>query len=589
MTFERLETYALRTAKAVAALAFVLALAGCANQRGVPENEITISLLGTNDVHGQLLPDGDRGGLVAISGYVSALRAAREEDGGAVLVIDAGDMWQGTLESNLVEGAAVVDAYNAIGFAAAAIGNHEFDFGPEGPKAIPETDADDPRGALKRQAAQANFPLLAANLIDASTGEPVAWDNVRPSVLLDVRGLKVGIIGITTANALRTTIAANVNGLRVAPLAETVIRESTVLRNKGAAIVIVAAHAGSSCTDFSDPMDLSSCYTDGEIMRLADAIPRGLVDHIFAGHVHRGIAHVVNGISITSSYSSTRAFSRVDMRVDTNSGRIVSRKIHPPHWACLRVLPSTGECVAAGSGNAEAVGASYEGRSITPDPVVKGIAERAATFAAEAKNEKLGVTLVAPFLHPPATESPLANLMTDAVRQQVDGDVAIHNVVGGIRNILPAGELTFGAVYEMFPFDNRIATLELTGRELRQLIATQAHRARRRAGLSGMRVFVSCEDDAMDVVLQLSDGSTVQDDDRVTLIANDFLVLGGDDVLTPIIPEEGFAVDYSQPLLRDALVEWFRSQGETLDPTDYQSTDNPRWNVPDPLPATCSL
>ncbi|MBT8066326.1 MAG: 5'-nucleotidase C-terminal domain-containing protein [Gammaproteobacteria bacterium] len=589
MTFKRLATRVLRSGKIVAAMAAVLVAAGCASQRAVPENEITISLLGTNDVHGQLLPDGDRGGLVAISGYVSALRAARDEDGGALLVIDAGDMWQGTLESNLVEGEAVVDAYNAIGFDAAAIGNHEFDFGPEGPKAIPETDADDPRGALKRQAAKANFPLLAANLIDAATDEPVTWDNVRPSVMLDVKGLKVGIIGITTANALRTTIAANVTGLRVAPLAETVIRESTVLRNKGAAIVIVTAHAGSSCTEFSDPMDLSSCHTDGEIMRLADAIPRGLVDHIFAGHVHRGIAHVVNGISITSSFSNTRAFSRVDLRVDTNNGRIVSREIHAPHWACLRVIPSTGECVAAGRSNAEAVSASYEGRAITPDPVVMDIAERAANFAAAAKNEELGVELLAPFSHPPATESPLANLMTDAIRQQVDGDVAIHNVVGGIRNILPAGELTFGAVYEMFPFDNRIATLELTGRELRQLISTQAHRARRRAGFSGLRVFVSCAGDAMDIVLQLSDGSTVQDDDLVTLIANDFLVLGGDDVLTPIIPDDGIPIDYSQPLLRDALVEWFRSQGETLDPTDYQSTDNPRWNVPDPLPATCSL
>jgi 5'-nucleotidase len=573
----------------VTGLALLLALGGCASQLEAPENEITISLFGTNDVHGQLLPAGDRGGLVAVSAYINALRAARDEDGGAVLVIDAGDMWQGTLESNLVEGAAVVDAYNAIGFDAAAIGNHEFDFGPVGSKAIPEFDTEDPRGALKQQAARANFPLLAANLIDASTDKPVDWENVRPSIILDVQGVKVGIIGITTAKALQTTIAANVMGLRVAPLAETVIRESTVLRNKGAAIVIVTAHAGSSCTQFSDPMDLSSCHTDGEIMRLADAIPRGLVDHIFAGHVHRGIAHIVNGISISSSYSNTRAFSRVDLRIDRNSGRIIARDIYPPHWACLEVLPSTGECAAPDSSDPAAVSATYEGRAITPDPAVLAIAERASAFAADAKNEELGVVLVAPFLHPPATESALANLMTDALLQQVDGDVAIHNVVGGIRNILPAGELTFGAVYEMFPFDNRLVTLELTGRDLRRVIATQAHRMRRRAGFSGMKVSVSCADDAMDVILELSDGTIVQDDDRVTLIANDFLVLGGDDILTPIIPDGGFTMDYSRPLVRDALVAWFRSQGETLDPANYLSTDNPRWNVPDPLPGACAL
>ena len=66
-------------------------------------------------------------------------------------------MWQGTLESNLGEGAAVVDAYNAMGYTAAAVGNHEFDFGPAGPAAIPEQPGDDPRGALKLRIAEAQF------------------------------------------------------------------------------------------------------------------------------------------------------------------------------------------------------------------------------------------------------------------------------------------------------------------------------------------------------------------------------------------------------------------------------------------------
>ena len=58
------------------------------------------------------------------------LRAARAADGGAVLLIDAGDTFQGGIESNLSEGAIVVDAYESLGYAAAVIGNHEFDFGP---------------------------------------------------------------------------------------------------------------------------------------------------------------------------------------------------------------------------------------------------------------------------------------------------------------------------------------------------------------------------------------------------------------------------------------------------------------------------
>src|SRR5210317_2258720 len=117
-------------------------IAACAIPRQ-PADVTTVTIVGTNDVHGELLPTGEKGGLVTISAYLSALRLAREEDGGAVLYIDAGDMWQGTLESNLTEGAFVVDAYNAMGVTAAAIGNHEFDFGPAGVNAIPIDDSDD--------------------------------------------------------------------------------------------------------------------------------------------------------------------------------------------------------------------------------------------------------------------------------------------------------------------------------------------------------------------------------------------------------------------------------------------------------------
>ena len=138
-----------------------LALAGCATPQSVPDT-VTITLVGLNDVHGELTASDERGGLVSVSAYVDALREVRARDGGAVLLIDAGDMWQGTLESNLSEGEAVVDAYNALGVAAAAIGNHEFDFGPSGPRAIPA-------GELARRIANAtNRPcLIATSLPDA--------------------------------------------------------------------------------------------------------------------------------------------------------------------------------------------------------------------------------------------------------------------------------------------------------------------------------------------------------------------------------------------------------------------------------------
>ena len=98
-----------------------------------PVSIVTLSIVGTNDLHGGVTARDGRGGLALLGGYVRNLRAARDKDGGAVVLLDGGDMFQGTMESNLSEGAPVVAAYNALGYTAAAVGNHEFDFGPVGP------------------------------------------------------------------------------------------------------------------------------------------------------------------------------------------------------------------------------------------------------------------------------------------------------------------------------------------------------------------------------------------------------------------------------------------------------------------------
>src|SRR4029079_1151375 len=114
-----------------------------------PRDSITLSVVGTNDLHGRVVSEQGRGGLALLDGYLRNLRAARAHDGGAVLLIDAGDLFQGTLESNLNEGQSVIAAYNALGDAAAAVANHDFDFGPTGPASTPLQPTDDPRGALK--------------------------------------------------------------------------------------------------------------------------------------------------------------------------------------------------------------------------------------------------------------------------------------------------------------------------------------------------------------------------------------------------------------------------------------------------------
>ena len=268
----------------------------------------TISIVGTNDLHGRLHA------LPLLAGYVENLRAARRADAGAVLLLDGGDMFQGTLESNLLEGAPVRDAYAAMGYDAVAVGNHEFDYGPLGEAATPRAAGDDPRGALRALAAAAPFPFLTSNLVQSADGERVQWTNMPAQTVVDAAGIPIGIIGVSTEDTLRTTHSANVTDLAMIPLAQTIERHARQLRDDGAAAVVVVAHAGGKCERFTGDFEADGCVPDEEIFEVARALPEGTVDVIVAGHTHAGVAHDVHSIAIIEQFSYGRAFGRVDLR-----------------------------------------------------------------------------------------------------------------------------------------------------------------------------------------------------------------------------------------------------------------------------------
>lgn len=567
-------------------IAILLLIASCDPAR-VENPTITVSVISTSDVHGALLPVDGNHGLALFAGYVDNLRETRAGDGGEVLLIDAGDMWQGTLESNLSEGASVVAAYNALAYDAAAVGNHEFDFGPAGEKGTPANDLDDGQGALKLRASEADFPLLAANLIDDTTGLPVDWPNVQPSVLINRGGIRIGIIGLMTEYALITTIAANIRGLSIAPLAATAIREAEKLRQAGADLVIVTAHAGSRCENFDDPLDLSSCDMDDEIMRVAFEIPMGLVDLIIAGHTHRAIAHAVNGIAITSSFSRTQAFGRVDFVFNRADRSLDSRQIFPPHRICGYVDKTTESCVSADEVMGAAQVASYSGRIVSPGLEVSEIAAQAVERAHVLKSENLGVTLETPITRQGDSNSAIGHLFTDVMLDAVGGDILVHNVMGGIRADLPQGDLTYGSIYEMYPFDNKVVRLDLSGAELRRILEREVFKTRR-AGIAGIRVFAACNEDGLEITMIRTDGSAIEDHEMLAVMTTDFLAMGGDDVLTPVIPEDGFPLGTFTILVRETLAEWMRQRGGRLNADTFSDATNPKWNFPETGLAECA-
>ena len=571
-----------------ACVALVLASAGTA------ADEITLSIVGTNDLHGHLFTDDrGRGGLTVLGGFVDNLRAARATDGGAVLVLDAGDTFQGGIESNLSEGLMVVDAYNAIGYAALAIGNHDFDYGsvdPRGPAAqwLPQQlrgiEAADLQGALKAAAARARFPFLAANILDAATGQPMRWPNVVPSTIVEAAGVRVGLIGLMTETGLRQTLAAHVQGLTTSPLVATVAREARALRERGAELVVLATHAGGWCAETADPHDLESCDDGSEIFRLARELPAGTLQAIVAGHTHGTVAHFVDGIPITSVPNFGTHFGRMDLTFDTAQRRVIDARIHAPQPICTRT-DASGECAVAPAGT----GVEYEGRPVVPSARVAAAIEPELQRVRALRAAALGVVADTSIERAAGPESALGNLFADAVRAAVPGaEVALSYGPGrgGLRADLPSGALTFGHVYDVFPFDNRITRLTLTGEQLALVLADQLPQLvdgrRGLLAVSGVRVAVSCEHGLARLRLTRESGVDVQPEDQVVVAATSFSA--GRAAWAAIEPEAAAELPL---LVRDAAAAWLLQHGGHIGVADLVDPERPRWQLP-PAGPSCS-
>jgi 5'-nucleotidase len=486
-------------------------------------DQITVSVVATTDVHGHAES------LPWLGGHLANLRARRAADHGGVVLVDAGDMFQGTLESNLGEGAIMVKGYGALGYAAVAVGNHEFDFGPAGPAHIPAGPSDDPRGALKARVAEAPFPFLAANLEEK--GVPPSWPNLHRFHVVDVAGVRVGIVGVTTIGTAFSTHPRNFAGITVRPLVDSITRAAADARRAGAQIVIVAAHAGGDCSRGESPTDLSSCKPNEEIFAVARALPAGTVDMIAAGHTHQMVAHTVAGIPIVQALSEGRAFGRVDLVIDRKSGKVVQARVLPVRPLC------GGGRVPSFARNA-CRSSDYEGRPVIFDAKVAAALAPDVASAQQRRSARVGVTLAGPLRREVREESALGNFAADVMRAVATGpesaEVAFING-GSLRSDLPPGPLVYGRLHEAFPFDDGLATVHLTVRQMEQIVARNLERSAGILSVSGVTVRATCAGGQLDVALIGPEGTRWPARRKLVAITNGYLASGGDGLLTGIV------------------------------------------------------
>src|SRR5574341_527715 len=236
-----------------------------------------------------------------LAGYINIVE---QENPGGTLWLDAGDAMQGTLISNYYFGASTIDAFDAMGVQAMAVGNHEFDW---------------TQAVLQERADQADFPFLAANVFYAKEhGNPNAGHGGRPHwshpyTILEANGVTVGVIGIANPETPSITNPVNVSNLVFTDPAEAVAEVLPEVEAEGATLIVVVAHIGGFFPNFAEGIMDFTCRLDPE-----------RVDLVVSGHTHSRIDDVMCGIPVVQSYSSGTAFSRVDFTVDTNTGEAIS-------------------------------------------------------------------------------------------------------------------------------------------------------------------------------------------------------------------------------------------------------------------------
>jgi 5'-nucleotidase len=553
----------------------VLFLAAVAAYAADPQ-PVHVFVVGTTDMHGSYDSHHDSktapayGGLPLIAGYLNVLRA----DHGRVIVVDSGDLFQGTLESNFFEGEPVVKGYNALGYDAAAVGNHEFDYGPVGPDSVARTADEDPLGALKKNATAAKFPFLSANLTEKATGKTPSW--AKRYTIVEANGVKVGIIGLSTPDTPSVTTSSNVATLKFGDPVAATVSAAKELRKAGASAIVVIAHMGGRCKNIeTNPEDPSSCETDQEAMRYLNALPKGTIDAYFAGHTHSNIRHYINGVATLQPSPFGREIAILDMTVDPSQHKVTKTEMAPLTMVCAQVYDHTETC----DPKKAPAGATLVPKKLEGKPVVEvtTVAEIFKTYLAQVavkKNEDLGIRTADRFKRAYYRESPLGDLLTDAMRTYMKADFAFLNS-GGIRADLPAGTILYSHMFDVSPFDNFPTLVTLTGAQVKRMLEiTSIGGGRGILQTSGLHYTFDESRDSDKPAAQrnrllsvtLADGKPLDPAALYRVATIDFLVTGeGLEPLMKTIPADRIKIDYSRPI-RELLIDALKAMPQPLAP-----------------------
>ena len=444
------------------------------------------------------------GGISHLASLIDDVRASEDIS----FLVDAGDIYTGAL-SKKTKGKLPFDLYNAMGYDALNIGNHEFEYNWE---------------PLVEIIPRANFPVLNANIFIEKTGELIA----QPYAVLEKSGVKIGLIGVMGIDAFYNTMAPfHRTGLSIKDPTETAQYWADKIRDSVDMIVVLTHQNKTAPMQTNKESDPSVQRGFDEDYAMAGKL-RG-VHAIYGGHSDNGlmqpVVHPETGtvIGLTFGQGMHLGYTKFMINTNTNDVTFIDGYLIPVDSKKYKAKEETSKLIA-----------EYRKQYPELSEVIASMKEASMRLY--------------------NNESTIGNLLTDIMRKAANSDIAFLNS-GAIRADLNAGRVTLEQLINVYPFPDTLSIVELTGAEIRKLIEYSLTLPYGIGQISGLKIEFDSSKPAMQRLIEAYVGDLALIDSKTyTIATSKYLAKGGDGYS---IFTEGNLIDDSQSM-PEALYKGFK-------------------------------
>lgn len=418
----------------------------------------------------------------------------------------------------------------------ATIGNHEFDKGQQAMFELIKGSNKKPTDSwipLSRFPG-ASFPHVSANIVDKTTGKTL----FPPYVIKNINGIRIAFIGAILKDADTVIVPSAIKNIKFFDEADAINHYIPEIKAKGANIIIAIMHQGGTQTPHDEDTKTEPADIKGAIVDIIKRLDDG-VEVVMAGHVHQFLnAYLPNKsgkqVLITEANCYSTAYADVTLHIDRNKNAVIKKS--------ARIVTTFAD--------------QYPGTS--PDLEVKKLIKLAEDKVDSTVNQQIG--LLKNNLSKTTNEdgeSDLGNLIADAFKSEMKSDISVENP-GAIRNDLAAGKITWGNIYSVQPFSNKMVKMSFNGNEIIELLEQQWRKdSVIMLQISGFTYTYDIKKPLGNrIVSAFYNNEPLQKEKIYTVATNSFLMTGGDGFTVML---KGKLIEESASTDLDAVVNYIKT------------------------------